>query len=197
MTRRTIALAGACALAAAFGGAGTAQAAGGCQLDGTASFAQPLGQDAKPFEYSFVGTLSNCRSDTPGDPMSGAISSNVPITENGVTYEPDYSDTGNGSCASSTTAGTAVVTWADRTVSVIRYTTTGAAAVVGLQGSVVPSATYTGTDPNSGLPVTKTFTTTRYLGRTSTGLLAFQADPTQCAGSGVAAAGISGVVTIR
>jgi hypothetical protein len=93
--------------------------------------------------------------------------------------------TGNGSCGSSTTSGTAVVQWGDGTTTVIQYSTTGAAAAVNLQGTVVDSVT-------AG---TTTYTTTRYAGDSALGALAFQpSDPTACAGAGVTTAGIDGNV---
>src|SRR5437773_11351854 len=41
---------------------------------------------------------------------------------------------------------------------------------------------------------TVTVTTTRYAGDQAQGVLAFQADPTQCAGSGVTSAAVNGTV---
>jgi hypothetical protein len=179
------------------GGAGQASAAtGGCQLDGTAVFSSPLGTTAHAFDYSFHGTLSNCKSDGAA-PAGGTITSAEPIVENGVTYRPSYKDTGNGSCGSSTTAGTAVIQWADGTTTVESYSTTGVAAAINLQGSVLPSVTYTGTITDEfGNPqtVTKTFTTTRYTGGKSLGQLFFEASPVDCAGNAVKSAGIVGVV---
>ena len=96
--------------------------------------------------------------------------------------------TGNGSCGSSTTSGTAVAQWADGTTTVVQYSTSGAAAAVTLQGSVIGSVTSsTGT----------TYTTTRYAGDSALGQLLFEPpDPTACAGSGVTTAGIDGFVGI-
>src|SRR5205823_6464027 len=54
--------------------------------------------------------------------------------------------------------------------------------------------------PRATLPVvgggTVTVTTTRYAGDQAQGVLAFQADPTQCAGSGVTSAAVNGVVGV-
>jgi hypothetical protein len=96
--------------------------------------------------------------------------------------------TGNGSCASSTTSGIAVVQWADGFTTVVQYSTSGAAAAVALQGSVIASVTSsTGT----------TYTTTRYAGDSALGTLAFEPpDPTACAGAGVTSAGIDGSVAL-
>jgi hypothetical protein len=98
--------------------------------------------------------------------------------------------TGTGSCSSSTTQGLSLISWADGTRTLIRYTTTGAAAAVALQGSVVDSTTLQPVDP---LDPPLTVTTTRYAGYTPFGLLAFEATPTDCQ-TGVTAAGIEGLV---
>jgi hypothetical protein len=108
--------------------------------------------------------------------------------------------TGNGSCGSSTTSGTAIVNWGDNSTTVVGYNTTGAAAAVNLAGSVVPSVrdsldSYTG--PTQAPPApTYTVSTTRYAGQSALGVLAFQPpDPTACAGAaGVTTAGISGAI---
>ena len=108
---------------------------------------------------------------------------------------------GNGSCGSSTTSGTAIVNWADGTATVVSYGTTGALAAVELTGSVIPSvndtlASYTG--PSKAPPAsTHPVNTTRYAGSSSFAQLFFEPpDPTACAGAGVTSAGISGVVTL-
>jgi hypothetical protein len=181
------------------GGAGQASAAtGGCQLDGTAVFSSPLGTTAHAFDYSFHGTLSNCKADGAA-PTGGTITSGEPITENGVVYRPSYKDSGNGSCGSSTTAGTAVVQWNDGTVTVENYSTTGVTAAINLQGGVLPSVTYTGTSTDefgNPITVTKTFTTTRFNGGKSIGQLFFEASPVDCAGNAVKSAGIAGVIAL-
>jgi hypothetical protein len=189
----------ACAVIGALAAAGPAMAAdGGCQLSGTANFTSPLGTTAHDFGYSFTGTLTNCKSTDASWPASGTIESNVPITSGGVTYQPDATDTGTGSCSSSTTAGTAVVRWVDGTVSVIKYTTTGYTAAVALTGSVVPSATYTGpADPLTGIKPVLTVTTTRALAASSGGALAFEANPADCAANAVSSAGLAGAVGLH
>ena len=78
--------------------------------------------------------------------------------------------------------------WADGTATVVQYSTSGAAAAVSLQGTVIPSVTSsTGT----------TYTTTRYAGDSALGALAFQPpDPTACAGAGVTSVGIDGTINL-
>jgi hypothetical protein len=108
--------------------------------------------------------------------------------------------TGNGSCGTSTTSGTAIVTWDDNSTTVFSYSTTGAAAAVNLTGSVTSGvddtlASYTG--PTQAPPAsTHRVDTTRYAGDSAGGLLTFQPpDPTACnTSTGVTTAGISGVV---
>jgi hypothetical protein len=159
-----------------FGGSALAANAGGCQLHGTASFAPPLTNTAQDFSYTFTGSLSNCQSSA-GGPATGTVFAGT----NGLPVP-----SGNGSCASSTTSGIAVAQWADGTTTVIEYTTSGAAAAVTLQGSVIPAVT-----SSNGT----TYATTRYVGNGASGALAFEPpDPTACAGAGVTSAGIDGVV---
>jgi hypothetical protein len=106
---------------------------------------------------------------------------------------------GNGSCGSSTTSGTAITTWADGSTTVVGLSTTGALAAVELSGSVLASvndtlASYTG--PTKAPPAsTFTVNTTRYAGQSAFGQLFFQPpDPTACTGAGVTSAGISGFI---
>jgi hypothetical protein len=176
--RKLLASAGVSAFIALIAFAGTASAApnaGGCQLHGTAAFSPGLTNTAQNFNYSFTGDLTNCQS-TSGGPATGTVFAGT----NGLPMA-----TGNGSCGSSTTSGTAVVQWGDGTTTVIQYSTTGAAAAVNLQGTVVDSVT-------AG---TTTYTTTRYAGDSALGALAFQpSDPTACVGAGVTTAGIDGNV---
>jgi hypothetical protein len=160
------------------GSASAATNAGGCQLHGGANFAPPLSNTAQSFNYSFSGVVTNCQSSS-GGPTSGVVfagTDGLPVSS------------GNGSCVSSTTGGTAVVQWSDGTATVMQYSTTGAAAAVALQGSVIGSVTSsTGT----------TYTTTRYAGDTALGTVAFEPpDPTACNGAGVTSAGIDGVVAL-
>lgn len=165
-----------------------------CTLNGQATFSTPLGSTAHDFSYGFTGTLTSCSAgdaSSPGLPgastVTAKISAGSPVTVAGVAYQEPKA-TGNGSCASSTTAGAALVQWSDNAVTVISYTTTGAAAAVALKGTVVPSLTATAADGS-----TTTFTTTRYLADNAIGALAFEPpDPTACAGAGVPAAGIQG-----
>ena len=171
--------------------AASAQSVGGCKLDGTASFSPGLGATAQNFAYSFNGSLSSCQSSESGSPTSGSVSAGEVVTINGLQYQ-EPKPTGNGGCASSTTSGTAIATWADGTKTVIDYTTSGAAAAVALQGTVADSVTL----QQVGGTGSTTVTTTRYAGDSSEGLLTFQPpDPTACnTPTGVTSAAISGSV---
>jgi hypothetical protein len=144
---------------------------GMCQLNGSATFTKGPNSTDHPFTYTFSGDLTNCQSNTPGAAPSGKIATLVPST-------------GTGTCATNTSAGTALVTWSDKGLSVVSYTTQSATAGVVLQGTVVPSAKVG----------KRTYTTTKFAGYGAAGLLTFQADPTQCAGDGVTAAPIAGAV---
>ncbi len=185
------AVGGAAVLSLALAPAAFAQSGGGCQLAGTANFSQGLNLSAHPFTYGFSGNLTGCHSNDATAPASGTVSAGEPITIGGTAYQ-EPAATGSGSCGSSTTSGTAIVAWADGTYTVIKYSTTGVAAAVALNGSVIPSVTLPAV---SGTGST-TVTTTRYAGGSSLGALAFQPpSPTDCnTATGVTSAGISGVV---
>ncbi len=153
--------------------AGAQPGGGGCQLAGNAKFTNGPSSADHPFTYTFSGTLSNCMSSESGAPASGTIATLVPAK-------------GSGTCANGTTAGVAIVKWAGGKQSVISYTTNSAAAEVVLQGTVIPSYKVK----------KKTYKSTLYTGEGALGDLVFQADPTQCAGSGVTTAPISGFTGI-
>ena len=178
-----------CALSFASGA--SAASGGGCQLKGTAAFAPGLGTTAQPFTYSFGGDLTGCQSTEAGSPATGRVQAGGTYTDSatGKGYVlPNAS--GTGSCASSTTSGLALITWADGTRTITQYSTSGAAAAVVLDGTVVDSTTLQPVNP-ADPPLT--VTTTRYQGSSSHGLLAFEATPTDCQ-TGVSTAGIEGAV---
>lgn len=204
---RTVALLGICAaaLAAVVAAPAGAASGGGCQLQGNASFSPGLGSASQPFTYSFAGNLTGCQSNVAGAPTTGGVEAGKTVTRqvvNSVTGATDtvtYQEpvpTGTGGCSSSTTNGTGIVTWSDGSVTVLGYSTTGAAAAVSLSGTVQPSVTLNATNAQTGDPTTLTISTTRYAGYSSQGVLAFQPpDPTACnTASGVTTAGISGFV---
>lgn len=189
------------ALAAAGGGV--------CQLNGTAAFSPGLGASAQNFSYSFSGSLTQCQSNVSGAPASGTVSAGKVVNITGgqpTAGQEQFQEpvaTGNGGCSSSTTSGIAIATWADGTQTVLQYATTGAAAAVELQGSVLPSVTLQAinpienqTDPSLDQPTSTTITTTRWAGYSPGGVLAFQPpDPTACnTSAGVTTAGISGFI---
>jgi hypothetical protein len=186
------------ALSLALAPSAFAASAGGCQLQGTASFSPGLGSTAQAFSYSFNGNLTGCRSTDATAPANGTVSAGEVVTIGGQQFQ-EPRPTGNGSCESSTTGGTAIVTWADGTQTVVQYNTTGAAAAVHLQGTVAASVTLPAVNPLPGQPTSTTVTTTRYAGSSANGLLAFQPpDPTACnTPAGVTAAGISGGVSLN
>ena len=208
MRKASLALTGCLATLALVAAPASAQSVGGCQLQGTASFSPGLGAGSSPFSYSFGGTLSGCQSSQSGVPTSGTVSAGQTLTEkvtNSVTGATDtvtYQEplpTGSGGCASSTTKGESLSTWADGSTTVVSYTTTGAAAAVQLSGTVAPSMTLTAVNAASGDPTTFTINTTRYAGDSAGGVLTFQPpDPTACnTTAGVTTAAINGGIGLE
>jgi len=203
--RRSLSLAiagAACTAAAAFPvSASAAPAGGGCALQGTAKFAPNGPGTSSSFGYSFSGALSNCESNVSA-PATGSISAGNIETIAGQTYqEPAASGTGQvpgNSCAAGTTSGTAIVTWAGGTHTVISYTTQSAGAGVALSGVVIPSVVLQPTSP-TGTPVTVSTDSPWFpVGDTANGVLAFEVtSPTQCnTAAGVTTAGIAGAVGV-
>jgi hypothetical protein len=208
LRKASIALFGCLAATALFASSAAAQTVGGCQLQGTASFSPGLSASSQPFSYGFTGNLTGCQSSQSGVPTSGKVAAGQQLTEqvtNSVTGTTDtviYQEplaTGTGGCASSTTKGTALTTWADGSTTVLTYSTTGAAAAVQLSGGVAPSMTLTAVNAATGDPTTYTISTTRYSGDSADGALAFQPpDPTACnTSAGVKTAGISGGIGLE
>jgi hypothetical protein len=180
----------------AFSASASAQSGGGCQLQGSASFSPGLTNNSQSFSYSFGGALSTCKSNQSGAPASGGVEAGKVVTDpaTGEQFQEPV-PTGTGSCASSTTSGIGIVTWADGTQTVVQYSTTGAAAAVQLSGTVISSVTLPAINPQPGQPTSKTVTTTRDAGQSALGALTFQPpDPTACGGAGVTTAGISGFI---
>jgi hypothetical protein len=173
---------------------------GGCELSGTATFGDGdpttpdgVGNPSGSFVYSFAGKLTHCLSSAAqGKDVDGAISAGRTFTYNGVEYQPVDQPTGTGDCTTGTTGGTAAVTWADGSITFIKYSTTSVAAGVSLSGTVLDGA--------DAVPVGGTtpvhIPTTKYTSAdTAQGVLAFEVtDPTQCApgGATVQEAGIDG-----
>lgn len=173
----------------------SAQSGGGCELDGTASFTPGLNTEAKAFSYSFNGTLSGCRSSEAGAPTDGTVSAGEAVIIGGFDFQEPV-PTGNGSCLSSTTGGTAIVTWADGTQTVVDYSTSGVLAAVSLEGTVADSITLPAINPQPGEPTSATVTTSRYAGASARGVLEFSPpDPSACnTPGGVTSAGIGGFI---
>lgn len=192
MSRRLVsaAIAFAAIGAAAFAlipGAGAATNGGSCSLSGNANFSPNLTSTAANFTYSFTGNLTSCQSSVSGAPATGTIA----VGTGGLP-----AGTGNGSCGSSTTSGTAVITWADGDNTVVQYTTSGAAAAVVQQGKVIQSITYTPTGSTTPVTVTTNEPATP-VGDSAGGALTFSPpDPQDCApgGTGVSQAAINGQI---
>jgi len=128
----------------------------------------------------------------------------VPYTVNGVTYSATYAlpePSGTGSCAQSTTSGFALATWSDGSNTVISYNTTGAAAEIVLQGTVVPSVdtvlvSFTGPTPPTSAPPAVLSGPDFAAGDGALGQLVFSTTTPQACQTGLASAAISGVVGI-
>jgi hypothetical protein len=193
-----LALAAVALMAVVFAGRAAAQTGGGCHLQGSASFTPGLNSSSQPFNYSFAGQLSGCQSNQAGSPPTGSVEAGKVYTDaTGQQFQEPVS-TGQGGCTNSTTSGTAIVTWADGSVTVVEYTTSGAAAAVSLNGKVVPSVTLQAINPQPGQPTSTTVTTTRYAGASALGALTFQPpDPTACnTPAGVTTAAIDGAIAL-
>jgi hypothetical protein len=109
-----------------------------------------------------------------GTPASATIATLVPAK-------------GGGGCPSSSTSGVALVTWADRSTTIISYTTQDIGAAVTLNGKVLPSYKVR----------KKVYRTTRGKDYNPYGYLVFGASPVECAGAGVTTATIAGVAGLQ
>jgi hypothetical protein len=166
-------------------------------LQGTAAFSPGLSNTAGNFNYSFTGDLTGCQSTVAGSPATGTVAAGQVVTNSAGERFQEPIPTGTGTCANGTTSGSAVITWADGTQSVLRYSTTAAGAAVALTGQVIQSVTLAAINPAPGQPTSLTITTTRYSGYSALAPLAFEADATQCSTpAGVSTAGIAGVATL-
>lgn len=225
-----IALSGIAALALAAAGIGAvatapgANASGGsgCQLVGSATFTPNGPGVTETFGYSLTGALSSCVGTTAGAPAEGSIevgqvvTRSVPVTladgtvVQGTAQYAEPLATGTGtvpvnSCGSSGTAGTAIVSWPDGTTTVLDYTTSSAAAAVGLSGSVVASVTTAlvpgSASPAGSAPSSYTVATTSPVfpvGDTAEGLVAFTTEtPDACTtDAGLSGVDVEGVVGV-
>lgn len=170
---------------------------GECQLAGTANLSPGLSSTSQSFTYNFSGNLTGCQSND-NAPATGTVSAGQTLNGN---QEPV--PTGTGSCANSSTSGTAFIAWADGDYTVIQYTTSGAGAGVDLSGTVIASATVV---DNSTTPPTDVTIATNEpstpVGSSALGQLTFStASPTGAAGcapggTGVSQASINGATEI-
>lgn len=181
---------------------------GECTLNGTANFdGSGLTATSAPFAYNFAGGLSGCNSNN-NAPATGTVKAGsayqitMPYTVNTVTYSATYAlpePTGTGSCAQSTTSGYAVSTWADGTNTVINFNTTGAAADIVLQGTVVPSVqtvlvSFTGPTPPTNAAPSVSSGPDFAGGDGAVGQLVFSTATPQACATGLTSATITGVV---
>jgi hypothetical protein len=148
--------------------AGASPTGGGCYLYGTAKFVHGPNTSSHAFSYTFSGVLTSCQSNT-STPYYGKIATLVPAK-------------GSGTCANNTGSGVALVTWANKKLTIVSYSTQSAGAEVVLQGKVIPAYKVG----------KKVYRTTLYNGDAALGNLGFDASPQECAGSGVKTASITG-----
>jgi hypothetical protein len=202
--------------------AGADPGGAGCTLAGAADFS-PNGPGVQTsFGYSLTGTLTNCQSSRAGAPTDGVIevgqviTAAVPVTladgtvvQGTASYQAPIA-TGTGtlpanSCAAGSTAGNALITWADGSTSVVDYTTTSAGPAVSLEGTVVDSLTATlvpgSTSPSGTAPATHTISSTSTavpVGDGAQGVVAFTTEaPDGCTTeAGLAAVAVEGVVGV-
>jgi hypothetical protein len=178
--------------------AATAAPGGGnCQLNGSAAFTPNGPGTTQAFGYSVTGQLTGCQSNLAGAPTAGSIAVGQQVVVGAATYaEPKATGSGAlpvNSCPAGTTSGTAVVTWADKTTTVVSYTTSSAGPAVNLQGTVIASITLPLVSGPVGSPTTYTISTTNPtypVNNGAQGIVAFTTnDPTPCTTS----AGLSNV----
>ena len=149
---------------------------GACHLAGSANFGTGLTASSQSFTYNFSGTLDNCQS-SDSSATGGTVSAGQVVTISGSTYQ-EPAATGTGSCSNSTTSGTSIVFWNNGKHTVVTYTTTGAGALVILQGTVAPSITLQSTTGGSPIVVSSDEPSTP-AGASSLGQLTFStASPT-------------------
>jgi hypothetical protein len=202
--------------------AGAEPGGAGCTLAGAADFT-PNGPGVQTsFGYSLTGTLANCQSSRAGAPTDGTIevgqviNAAVPVTladgtvvQGTASYQAPLA-TGTGtlpanSCAAGSTAGDALITWADGSTSVVDYTTTSAGPAVSLEGTVVDSLTATlmpgSASPSGAAPATHTVSSTSTavpVGDGAQGVVAFTTEgPDACTtDAGLAAVAVEGAVGV-
>ena len=169
---------------------------GACHLSGSASFGTGLTANSQPFNYSFHGTLDNCQS-SDSSATGGTVSAGEVVTIGGATYQ-EPAASGNGSCSNSTTSGTSIVFWNNGFHTVVQYTTTGAGALVILNGTVIPSITLPSTTGGPSVTISSDEVATPQ-GANSLGQLTFStASPTDIANcntpTGLTSAVINGLI---
>jgi len=129
----------------------------------------------------------------------------VVTTTSGTVLYQEPAPQGSGSCGSSTTAGEALATWGDGKHTIVSYTTTGAAAAVQLQGTIVASMTLTlvASSVPAGYTAPSTYTISSdepvfAVGEQSVAPLTFtpSTPDEDCVTVGVSSANIDGVVAI-
>jgi hypothetical protein len=119
MLRKSVLLAGIVTAVAILAPTGASAATGACALGGTAHVSPGLTTKARSFKFTFGGSLNACQGG--GTAKSGTLSA---------------SGTGTGTCAHTTGAGSALVSWNNGKTSAIKFTFSGVGNVVLVQGTI-------------------------------------------------------------
>jgi hypothetical protein len=181
-------------------GAGAAEAAGVCSLQGTNYYTPRLTGTAGNFAVRSQGTLAACASEGGAGAVNGTRSlGNIWTGPNGWQWqEPVGAGTGN--CTSTTLNGTYIVRWADGGVTVVQQTTTSNTWAIRATGTVLPAVTLTAHARKTGQPATLVLSTTRHAGNAVTAAKLSHpnpADPLECTATGLPASARSGTLTFH
>lgn len=156
-----------------------------CKASGTAAVSPALTTAAQDFSYAFHADLT-CA----GTPGSGTAHVGERLTIGGIEYLAPAKAHGNGTCASSTASGDAIVQWAGGGITIYHYDTT---ANSGLQGTVKPTIQLTRVEKDpQGNPIVNAINTTVFGDGYVYGLFSLTpASPADCT-TGVTAPAVNG-----
>jgi hypothetical protein len=104
--------------AAVLAAPGSASAAGGCALTGTANITPGLTTTTKAIGFGFTGKLGSCQG---VGPKKGTVTA---------------TGSGTGSCSGNTTNGTATIRWANGKTSALNFSTSGTGVLVTVKGKI-------------------------------------------------------------
>lgn len=189
----------AAAAAAAPATASAAPDAVACAVQGSATFGAPLQflATAQNVSYGLQAQLSNCTGASAA-PAAGTITAGRPLSIAGVAYEAPPAPVGSASCLfAGLSTGTAIVTWADNSVTVLSFNAKAGGLVYTLEGSVVESILLTRVQRDAqGKPVRDLIKTSpRFATHKPAGVVALTpTDPAGCNAPGTIAFGLTGTL---